>query len=126
MLLSASTPEKPMYFIKSKIPGEPGDLFLDLGQYDNGRPAIVLRDAKTMEPVVKATVNIVDTSMTSEEAALRTDCVETLVAADIVKANPSRVVALGSVDYPIHELSDGGKILFELTKFAARLLPENA
>lgn len=115
-----------MYFIKSKIPDEPGDLFLDLGQYENGRPAIVLRDAKTMEPVVKASVNIVDIEMTDEEIALRTDCVETLVAADIVQPNPSRVVRLGIVTYPIHALSAGGKVLFELTKYAAKLVPEKA
>lgn len=112
-----------MYFIKSKIPGEPGDLFLDLGQYENGRPAILLRDAKTMEPVIKATTNL-DTSMTEDEVALRTDCVETLAAADIVFRLPLRTVTVGNESYPIHALSNGGKVLFALTKYAAKLVPE--
>lgn len=78
---------------------------IDYGYYSNGRTSILLLDETTFEPICKATVNIPEEDIKTDEVIIK-DChenegiLDALKAVGIVSA-PIRFVEAGYNTYPV-------------------------
>jgi hypothetical protein len=85
------------------------DCDLQRSTYANGRVALQLRDANDGQPIVRATINLADTEMDADEAAINHDFAQeiegALVQAGVIAPHHRTVRPRGSwVDFRICRL----------------------
>ena len=85
-----------------------GDARVNLGEYDNGRTAIMLNDPDTGEPLAKATVNLPEAQLEAGQVFLKgwsenEGIPQSLEKAGVVKLT-GKVVSVGFVTAQVAEL----------------------
>lgn len=86
------------------------DCRLDIKRYSNGRPALLLRDSLTGEPVAVCTVNVPEAALDRDEIIIKDyaendGVLNTLVAADLVFL-PHRFVTIGhGIQVPVCQIT---------------------
>ena len=86
---------------------------LHLRRYANNRPALVLNDAETNEPIATASVNLIDEPISLNEIAIKDyseneGMFKALVGFGLIEPSPARKVRSGWVEIPIAKLTKEG------------------